>query len=203
MDHLRKVLKIEAIPGTNFVKVTASSEAPQEAADIANGIVDEYKALLDYQEAVRNKRGLDALRDWVTQQQKVVDDKSAAVMKMLHDLPDRGNQQLPDLPGLRADCDRMESDIDKLLKDGFTEDHPRIISLRTELALKRQQLTDLLKAEAATPKSDARFSQEIRDLNQQQSLLDALNVRLKQVITDPQLAQSPVRTVSRAVAPPE
>ena len=127
LDHLRKVLKIEAVPGTNIVKVTASSEVPQEAADIANALVDTYKAQRDQEEAERNSRGIDSLREQITQQQKVVDDKKAAVEK-----------------------------------------HPRDVNAQ-------------------------------RDLVQQQSLLDALNIRLKQVIADQPLEESPVRIISRAL----
>jgi capsular exopolysaccharide synthesis family protein len=46
------------------------------------------------------------------------------------------------------------------------------------------------------------FTDAQRELAQQQSLLDALNVRLKQVIADSQLQESPVRIISRA-QPPE
>jgi uncharacterized protein involved in exopolysaccharide biosynthesis len=131
LDHLRKVLKIETVSGTNIIKVTACSEAPQEAADIANAVADNFKALRDQEEAERNKRGVDALRNMITQQQKVVDDAKADLAKM-------------------------------------------------------QQ-------------NDSAH----REFNQQQSLLDALNNRLKEVIHDIPLQESRVRIVSRAVASPE
>jgi uncharacterized protein involved in exopolysaccharide biosynthesis len=104
---------------------------PQEAADIANGVVDTYKAMRDQEEAARTKRGTDSLRDQITQQQKAVDDAKAAAQKQPQDAE-----------------------------------------------LKRQ-------------------------LGQQQFILDALNIRLKQIIADQDLAESPVRIICRAEPPPQ
>jgi uncharacterized protein involved in exopolysaccharide biosynthesis len=150
LDHLRNALKIEAVRGTYIVKVTVSSEVPQEAADIANAVVDHYKAQRDRDEAERNKRGEDVLREQIAQQQKVVDDAKAEVEKQRQNLNLKG----PTLP---------DNNKDPLV-----------------------------------PFRDAQ-----RQLEQQQSLLDALNVRLKQCIADKALQESPVRIISRAVAPPE
>jgi uncharacterized protein involved in exopolysaccharide biosynthesis len=47
------------------------------------------------------------------------------------------------------------------------------------------------------------FRDAQRDLEQQQSVLDALNVRLKQDIADSQLQEGPVRIISRAEVPME
>ena len=131
LDHLRKVLKIEAVTGTNIVKVTASSQMPQEAADIANTLIDHYKAYSDQHEVERFERGADVMRDQITQQEKVVNDAKSAAAKLRQD----DNAQ--------------------------------------------------------------------RWLEQQQSLHDALNARLKQDIADHRLQESRVRIISRAVAPPE
>jgi succinoglycan biosynthesis transport protein ExoP len=130
LDHLDKVLKFEGVPQTTIIKITASSEVPQEAADIANAIADHYKAMRDEEETQRYERGENALRDQITQQKKVVDEAQAA-----------------------------------------TEGHNAV-------EMKRR-------------------------LIQQQSLLNALNVRFKQVQADWKLEESPVRILTRAVAPPE
>ncbi len=130
LDHLHKVLKIDAVSESNVIKITASSEVPQEAADIANAVADHYKAMRDEEETQRYERGENALRDQITQQKKVVDEAQAA-----------------------------------------TEGHNAV-------EMKRR-------------------------LIQQQSLLDALNVRFKQVQADWKLEESPVRILTRAVAPPE
>jgi uncharacterized protein involved in exopolysaccharide biosynthesis len=42
LEHFQKVLKIEAVPGTNIVKITAYSEVPEEAAQISNAVADRY-----------------------------------------------------------------------------------------------------------------------------------------------------------------
>ena len=128
---MHTVLKIELLPGTSLVKITAYSEVPKEAADIANAFVDVYKALRDREETENYERGMDAFRDQIAQQQKVVEDSKAASAKLPNDVNAR------------------------------------------------------------------------RELDQQQALFDALNVRLKQVIADEKIMESPVRIISRAVAPPE
>ena len=61
LDHLRKVLKIERVSGATIIKVIAYSEVPQETAEIANALIDSYKAMRDQEEAEHNKRGLDSL----------------------------------------------------------------------------------------------------------------------------------------------
>jgi succinoglycan biosynthesis transport protein ExoP len=136
-----------------------------------------------------------------------------------------------DIANLRADCFKMESDITNLLKDGFEQNHPRVQSLQAELAAKKAQITDLIAGlrramQVDTDMAKSRvvlltkevddmtvklredqtnalvpFRDAERQLDQQQSLLDALTVRLKQVIADSQLQESPVRIISLAVPP--
>jgi succinoglycan biosynthesis transport protein ExoP len=151
--------------------------------------------------------------------------------QFLDTLDGLGRQQ-PDIGNLRADALKMETDITNLLKDGFEENHPRVQSLRAELAAKQQQITNLIaglrramgvdtdmaksrvdllqtqvdeltkKVREDTTNALVPFRDAQRDLEQKQSLLDALNVRLQQVIADTQLQESPVRIISRA-EPPE
>jgi uncharacterized protein involved in exopolysaccharide biosynthesis len=45
LTHMEKSVKFEAKPGTNVIEIVASSNVPQEAADIANGIADHYMYL--------------------------------------------------------------------------------------------------------------------------------------------------------------
>jgi len=146
ISHLRSVVKIDFPDGTLFVgttsygqldlhplifKITAHSEVPQQAADIANGVADNYKAMRDKEEADRIKRGMDSLREQISEQQKVLEDARATAQKQPRD----ANSKL--------------------------------------------------------------------QLEQQQSLLDAMNIRLKQMIADNALWESPVRIISRAEPPPE
>jgi uncharacterized protein involved in exopolysaccharide biosynthesis len=135
LDYMHKVLKLEVKPGTDRVEITASSDLPQEAADIANAVADRYKTLRELEDFERNNQGNDALKAQIDRQQKVVDDKKAALEKMPQD-----------------------------------------------------QSSAYLAAK--------------RDLDQQQSLLDALNVHLKQDNSNFALEESPVRIICRA-KPPE
>jgi len=137
-----------------------------------------------------------------------------------------------DIATLRADALKMESDISNLLKDGFDENHPRIQSLQAELEAKNKQIKDLIaglrhamtidtemaksrvgllqtevndltnKVQHDTSNALVPFMDAQRQLQQQQTLLDALNVRMHQNQADSQLQESPVRIISRA-EPPE
>lgn len=132
---------------------------------------------------------------------------------------------------LRSDALKMESDIDNLLKQGFEEQHPRVQAVRAELDRTRQQIKDLIagtrraivvdasmaksrvdlltkevnelkekttkdQTEHLTPFRDAQ-----RELDRQQSVLDAYTLRLNQDVADRQLMESPVRIISRATVP--
>jgi succinoglycan biosynthesis transport protein ExoP len=133
---------------------------------------------------------------------------------------------------LRSSGLSIQTDISNLLQSGYGENNPKIQSLRAEFDENQQQIKDLtaglrramqVDTEMAKSRVDLLQSQvdalnkkvlndttnslvpfrELqRQLSQQQSLLDALNVRMKQVITDSQLTESPVRIISRA-EPPE
>jgi len=142
------------------------------------------------------------------------------------------NRQQGDIGSLRTQALKMETDITNLLKDGFEENHPRVQSLRAELEATKKQITDLIaglrnamkvdtdmaksrvallqkevddltsRARTDTTNALVPFRDAQRQLEQQQTLLDALNVRLKQNIADSQLQESPVRIIARA-EPPE
>jgi capsular polysaccharide biosynthesis protein len=43
LAYMHKILRIDLVRGTNIINITASSDVPQEAADIANAVADRYK----------------------------------------------------------------------------------------------------------------------------------------------------------------
>jgi capsular polysaccharide biosynthesis protein len=45
LTHVEKLVRVDVKQGTNVVEITALSDIPKEAADIANAIADHYKAL--------------------------------------------------------------------------------------------------------------------------------------------------------------
>jgi capsular polysaccharide biosynthesis protein len=47
LTHMSKILKLDVKRGTDIIEITASSDEPEEAADIANAIADNYKTLRD------------------------------------------------------------------------------------------------------------------------------------------------------------
>jgi capsular exopolysaccharide synthesis family protein len=288
--EMNRILKLDFQRGTNIVDITVTSEVAKECADVANAVADRYKTMRDVEEDQRTNRGLDSMRDQITQQEKVVDDARNAVEKMRQDLGSKGvdvigganpgyterieadldsrkkdllasqedydarkvllekvinlpddqfistldglQRQEGDIGNLRADIMKLDTDITNLLNDGFQENHPRILSMKAERAAKQQQVTELIaglrramtvdtemaksrvellqkqvdelteKLRADTSSGLVPFRELQRQFEQQQSILDALNVRLKQIIADRDLAESPVRIISRA-EPPE
>ena len=47
LAYMSQVLKLNVEPGTNIVDITASSDVPKEAADIANDIADRYRTICE------------------------------------------------------------------------------------------------------------------------------------------------------------
>jgi uncharacterized protein involved in exopolysaccharide biosynthesis len=134
LAYMNKILKLDAVRGTNIIDIRVSSDVPKEAADIANEIAKRYKSLSDQDEKDRFLRGEAVLRDQIVQQQKAVDATKA----------------------------RMA---------------------------------------AASPTQAATTPDSQSDLDQKQSVLNTLALRLKQIDASKNLQQSPVRIVSLAEVP--
>jgi uncharacterized protein involved in exopolysaccharide biosynthesis len=148
LNKIAQKLRIDAIAGTNILKINVTSGDPMEAAQIANAIADRYKAKRDSEEDQRVTRGMDSLRQYIAMQQKVVEDQKTVVEKM-----------------------------------------------RQVLSSKH-----IITSTAVDP-AFSDFTKSEHKLADQQSLLDALNVRLKQDIEDVKLMRSSVRIISRAEVP--
>ncbi len=59
--------------GTNLVDVTFKSEIPEESATVANTVITSYKKRRDDEQAQKNDKGANSLKDQIDAQQKVVD----------------------------------------------------------------------------------------------------------------------------------
>jgi succinoglycan biosynthesis transport protein ExoP len=290
LNYMKGILTIELKKGTELIEITAESQDPKEAADIANGVANGYKDKRDADEASRANGGIDTIREQIETQQKIVDDRRAVVdklreqagkagvsfeplsggteqradvdldarkrdlltakeeadarrvlMQSVQNLPDEefvntlealGGHEIPNITTMRGDAFKLEADIDNLLKQGFEENHPRVQAMRAELAREKQQIADLIAGTRRAVIVDSQMAdsrvallnQEVADLTtrtekdeasevgpfheaqveleHQQSLLDAYNVHLKQLITDNHLMESPVRIITKA-DPPE
>ncbi len=49
LTRMERLVKIEVKPGTNLVEITAASDVPEEAADIANGVANRYQSARNWQ----------------------------------------------------------------------------------------------------------------------------------------------------------
>jgi succinoglycan biosynthesis transport protein ExoP len=142
-----------------------------------------------------------------------------------------GHQQ-GNIATLRSSALSIQTDISNLLNSGFGENNPKIQSLRGELEENQKQVKDLTAGLRVAMNIDTEMAKSrvtllqgqvdalnkkvlddttnalvpFRDLQrvlvQQQSMLDAMNIRVKQTSADSLLTESPVRIISRA-EPPE
>jgi capsular exopolysaccharide synthesis family protein len=114
LAYMQKVMKLDYKRGTDIVEITASSEEPKEAADIANALAIRYKAMRDDEQTARNNSGAASLRDQITQQQAVVADAVANVEKLRKQASDEGYDIVNGTDGMIGQVDR---DLESRKKD--------------------------------------------------------------------------------------
>lgn len=102
LSFLGQMLHIRQVPGTRIIDISASSEVPREAADIANAVADRYLTLRanDQNLAFADKERV--LGQEVEQQQEVVGQKTAAIETIRSQLQQQGIQAVPGIAGLMA-----------------------------------------------------------------------------------------------------
>ena len=126
ITHLQETLKIRVKPGTDILQVTASGEQPQEAADIVNAVVDQYKLERDRDATEHNEHEQDLINDQIDRQQQVIAEKKTSVEELKDGLeakgieikPDTGKQELGELQIYHAAQRDLERQ--KALLDAFT-----------------------------------------------------------------------------------
>ncbi len=77
--YLQKNLRFEKLGNSDIIRITATSTDPKEAADIANAIAERYKDQRETEQNQSNHREEEDLREQIDAQQKVVDEKKAAL----------------------------------------------------------------------------------------------------------------------------
>jgi capsular exopolysaccharide synthesis family protein len=170
------------------------------------------------------KEDADARRVLVQKTEKLSDDEFVNTLSAM-------NREEKNIGELRTDAFKLSGDIQNLLSHGYQENHPSVLALKAELDTKNQQIKALIagirqalvidsqmadsRVGLLTTEVDALRERSRKDQNsdlgpyrdaqheyeKQQSLLDAYNVHLKQVIGDSTLMESPVQVISRAVPP--
>jgi succinoglycan biosynthesis transport protein ExoP len=193
--------------------------APQVGPEKQEGELDKLKA-----ELLSAKEDYDARKVLLEKVMSLPDDQFVSTLKGI-------GRAEPDIDTMTTDILKKDTDIANLLHDGFAENHPRIVSMRAEEDAEKKQLADLIaglrramnvdadmaksriallqsqvdeltkKVRTDTTTALVPFLDAERQLGQQQSLLDALNIRVQQDKADILLQQSPVRIISRATQP--
>lgn len=140
-------------------------------------------------------------------------------------------QSEPDIDSMRTDVLRKETDITNLINDGFGLNNPTVLAKQAELDAEKQQITKLIdglrraltvngemaksrvallqsqvdaltkRLLADTTNALVPFRDAQHNLDNQQTVLEAYNVRLRQLQVDVTLQESPVRIISRAEQP--
>ena len=166
------------------------------------------------------KEDADARRVLVQKTEKLSDDEFVNTLSAM-------NREEKNIGELRTNAFKLSSDIQNLLNHGYQENHPSVLALKAELDTTNQQIKALIagirqalvidsqmadsRVGLLTSEVDALRERSRRDQNsdlgpyrdaqheyeKQQSLLDAYNIHLKQVIGDSTLMESPVRVISR------
>jgi succinoglycan biosynthesis transport protein ExoP len=90
LAFMNNILAVTFKHGTNLVEVSARSEEPKEARDIANAVVAQYKKLRDDEQAQNNSTGSETYQSQIDQQEKVVEEKKAYREKLRDDLGKQG-----------------------------------------------------------------------------------------------------------------
>ena len=113
LKYLGSRLKLEGKSGTWIIRITVTSDVPQEAANIANSIADHYKAMRDQAEEQLSRRGIEVLKDQIAQQEQTSTDAKARATQNPHndDLQKQSQVSQAMLQALRLKLQQDEEDI--------------------------------------------------------------------------------------------
>lgn len=100
--YLEDRLRLTSPPGSNVIDIEVWSEVPKEAADIANAMADRFQVLRSVEADRHLTRVKDALAAQIAGQQKVIDEKKAALEKIRLELGQKGIVISPGVAGLIA-----------------------------------------------------------------------------------------------------
>jgi succinoglycan biosynthesis transport protein ExoP len=90
LAYMKSILSVTFTHGTYLVDVSARSQDPTEARDIANAVVAQYKKIRDDEQTQNGSIGSQSLEDQIAVQQKAVDTKKAYREKLRDDLAGKG-----------------------------------------------------------------------------------------------------------------
>jgi len=198
----------------NNIHIVGEGDVERDGAELATRKRDLFDA----------KEDADARKVLLNQVQNLNDDDFVNTMSGLDRL-------LPQIDNLRAQYDQVENEIDSLLKQGFSESHPRIQALRDKQASRQKEIKDLIQGERRALVIDAQTAQSrvdmltqevnmletkvsleknsavapfhdaVRERDKQQGILDAMTIYLKQINMGSQTVESLVRIITRARPP--
>ena len=137
LGYLLTLVKVEIKKGTDIVSITVSDQDPKEAAEIANAIAEDYKKLRDGEESDRTSRGEDTVREQITDQQSIVDDRRIKVDRLRDQAYSKG---IPIDPKGAGDTSSIDTDLEKTKEElmGARED----ADARNILMTRMQGLSD-------------------------------------------------------------
>jgi len=188
--YLRGRLSLNPVRNTTLIDITVYSDKPQEAADLANALADAYseKRKEDYDKL--QNRGVAALKDEQTEQEKKIDDESRKVeeLRKMYNIPDSD----PNSSGPGQTIEQgVVAEIQSQL-NGFEIDYEKLATnIATLSGMSKEKLRTVLPRAVDNPDS------------QLMSLLDQLNMaqqRFLQVEADTKPENPVYQTATNAIA---
>ena len=174
LGYLTGILHLDYKRGTSIITISVSGEVPKECSDIANAVANRYKTMRDVAEETLSNSGIGVLKDQIAQQEKTVEDQTAAVETMRQDLyqkkgitfdsgvseaaTQRKQGDLDDrskeLQAAKIDYDARMVLLNQVIKladdefittlEGLGRTQPDISALRSDIAHEQTDITNLL-----------------------------------------------------------
>jgi hypothetical protein len=92
LGYMNGLLHLDYKRGTSIITISASGPDAKECAEIANAVADRYKTMRDVAEEQLSNTGIAALRDRISEQEKIVAAQTNKVEQMRQDLYNREHQ---------------------------------------------------------------------------------------------------------------
>jgi capsular exopolysaccharide synthesis family protein len=147
LGYMNGLLHLDYKRGTSIITISASGPDAKECAEIANAVADRYKTMRDVAEEQLSNTGIAALRDRISEQEKIVAAQTNKVEQMRQDLYNRGITFAGGLS--ESTSQRKESELEdrsRELQSSKVDYDARMVLLKQILPLPDDQFVSTLDA---------------------------------------------------------
>lgn len=193
-EFLENHVLVEHIPDTHILRITAQADSPQLAANIANGLADQY-VLSDAQRRVEaSERLVEWLQGQMVDIKAQVERSELALIEYVEtaeldlvELAPKDDESSgkslrgsPVLADLQLALGEAELKLEYAVLD-FTEEHPTVIRLRQEIEILRRRIGAERKRIASENKKRIRYDMLRRDADLNREMFAVFTRELKRV----------------------